>query len=95
MTTSNKIIEPVFVDTKHQKDWDKTKQKILHDIGYELVFIPDPKNAFSTLPMSPLLLPGDVITSCLLRAVMTHTASKNTFGSLLIKEIANTNLKKQ
>lgn len=86
-------LEALFVDMKHKEKWDDTKDEILRGAGFKMVFVPDPTNTFSSLPINSLLLPGDVITRCLLKAVMSHTAAKNTFGNLLIKEIVITNTK--
>lgn len=88
---NDKPIQPVFVDASKTDLWDETKAETLRRCGYEIIFIPDVKNALHGLPITPFILPGDIVTSCLLKAVTYSDAASKKFGELMLKELQKVN----
>lgn len=86
-----KILQPIFVDINRRNEWDDVKAETLRNCGYELIFIPEPEKALQSLPVAPLVLKGDLITRCLLKAVNSHKSARDAFGHYVLAEITKAN----
>lgn len=83
------MLQPMFIDRRHEKGWDAEKTEILKNCGVQIIFVDEPES-FKTSVVSPINsgMSGDVIVRAMARALLDNRSAATDFAENLLKEIA-------
>lgn len=81
-------LQPMFLPLQERLTLTKEDLDRLKSCGVEVFFVNDPSKMTVNIPITPIILPSDTISKCLLEAVKSSETSRKKFSELMLKELS-------